>query len=276
MNESKDECTNSALDRVEINDTVREIFDGIFDGPMDEFKKPLKVIKDNHFGLVWRDENERDEKVRSVARAFLYDLTTNLGSKHADAAKHIEGSTCELFLQYAHKKLDESLLGQEPFENSCTEIKQQIKKKTSQIKATLEISHDDQPVQKSNLDLMISETDLLDPIHMRHALLCCKAANECKDSESWENSLKDLEENGETHLLSDLCVSYENEQVPKYVMARCGDVLHVSFKGVQTHNFGSTEKSYRGEICTGMLSITICLVITSTIGYSICLLYKPT
>ena len=257
MNQREGECTNSTLEYVETSETVREIFDDIFDGPMDEFKKPLKVIKDNQFGLLWQEENELEEKVRSVARAFLYDITTNLSSKHAEAAKHIEGSTCDLFLQYAHKKLDDSLLGQEPFENSCKEIKQLIKKKTSQIKATLEVNHDDQPVQKSNLDVMISETDLLDPIHMRHALLCCKAANECKDSESWENSLKDLEENGETHLLSDLCVSYENKHVPKYVMARCGDVLYVSFKGVQTRNFGGTEKSHRGEICTGMFNITI-------------------
>ena len=261
MNESDDEGTNSTLEYVEISDTVREIFDSIFDAPMDKFTKPLKVIKDNQFGLLWREEDEREEKVRFSARAFLYDITTNLSSKHAEAAKHIEGSTCDLFLQYANKKLDDSLLGQEPFKNSCKEIKQLIKKKTSQIKAALE-DHDDQPVQKSNLDVMISETDLLDPIHIRHALLCCKAANEYKDSESWENSLKDLEENGERHLLSDLCVSYESDKVPKYVMARCGNVLYVSFKGVQTHFGGG-----------GMFTITICLVITAAKRYSICLLY---
>ncbi len=40
-------------------------------------------------------------------------------------------------------------------------------------------------------------------------------------------------------------------------MARCGDVLYVSFDGVQSHNFGSTEKSYRGEICAGMFYVTM-------------------
>ena len=106
------------LEYIEMNETVCKIFDGIFDGPMDEFEKPLKVIKEHQFELLWGEENELEEKVRSVARAFLYDITTNLCSKHAEAAKHIQGSTCELFLQYAHKKLDGSLLGQEPFENS--------------------------------------------------------------------------------------------------------------------------------------------------------------
>ena len=257
MNQSEDECTNSTREYLKISETVRVIFVSIFDGPMDEFTKPLKVIKENQFGLLWREENELEEKVRSVARAFLYDISFNLSSKHTEAAKHIEGSTCDLFLQYAHKKLDESLLGQEPFKNSCKEIKQLIKKKTSQIKATLEVNHDDQPVQKSNLDVMISKTDLLDPIHMRHALLCCRAANECEDPESWESSLKDLEEDGEEHLLTSFSVTYENEHVPKYVMARCGDVLYVSFKEVQSYKLGMTEKSFRGEIYKGMFSLII-------------------
>ena len=257
MNESEDEGANSTLEYVEISDPVREIFDDIFDGPMDEFKKPLKVIKDNQFGLLWREDYEREEKVRDSAGAFLYDITTNLSSKHAEAAKHIEGSTCELFLQYANKKLDESLLGQEPFENSCREIKQLVKQKTIQIKPVLETKHDDQPVQQSSLKVMISVTDLLHSIHVRHALLCCRAANECEDPESWENSLKDLEEEGETHFLTSFCVSYENEHVPKYVMARCGDVLYVSFKEVQSYKLGMTEKSFRGEIYKGMFSLII-------------------
>jgi hypothetical protein len=255
MNRSEDEDSHDedpTFDRVEIGTTVREIFNGIFDGPMEQFKKRLLVIRENQYGLVWDDENERHEKVMFHAKTFVKSVTACFPSKHAEAAKHIEGSTCDLFLQYVHEKLDESLLGQDPFEDSCKKIKDLITEKIEQIKGTLEAQQDEQPKQKSDVEIMISQTDLLDPIHIHHALLCCQIANDCKDPEHSNKSLENLEKE---HLLSDLSVSYENEHVPKYVMARCGDVLYVSFKGVQSHNFGSTEKSHRGEICAGMFSL---------------------
>jgi hypothetical protein len=251
MNRSEDEDSHDedpTFDRVEIGTTVREIFNGIFDGPMEQFKKRLLVIRENQYGLVWDDENERHEKVMFHAKTFVKSVTACFPSKHAEAAKHIEGSTCDLFLQYVHEKLDESLLGQDPFEDSCKKIKDLITEKIEQIKGTLEAQQDEQPKQKSDVEIMISQTDLLDPIHIHHALLCCQVAYDCKDPEHSNKSLENLEKE---HLLSDLSVSYENEHVPKYVMARCGDVLYVSFKGVQSHNFGSTEKSHRGEICAG-------------------------
>ncbi len=54
---------------------------------------------------------------------------------------------------------------------------------------------------------MILNTDLLDPIHLHHALLCCQVAYDCKDPECSKDSLESLEKE---HLLSELSVSYEN------------------------------------------------------------------
>ncbi len=68
MSQSEDEDTDPTLDRVEIDDTVRKIFDGIFDGPMGQFKRPLELIKENECGLVWREENERNSKVMLNAK----------------------------------------------------------------------------------------------------------------------------------------------------------------------------------------------------------------
>ena len=252
MNRSEDEDMDTTLDSVGIDPTVREIFGGVFDGPMEQFKERLANIKENKFGDVWRDDTERHDKVMRHAKTFLQALTASFPSKHAEAAKHIEGSTCDLFLQYVHEKLDESLLGQAPFEDSRKDIKESLTSKISRIKDKLEAEQDEQPKQKSDLEVMILETDLLDPIHIHHALLCCQVASDCKDPENSKNFLENLEKE---HLLSELSLSYENEHVPKYVMARCGDVLYVSFNRVQSHNFGSTEKSHRGEICTGRVKV---------------------
>ena len=248
MNRSEDEDADIHLPRVAISATVREIFDGIFNVPMEKFKEPLEFMKENKFGAVWRDDAERHEKVMYYAKTFLKAVTANVSAKYAEAAKHIEGSTCDLFLEYICEKLDNSLLGQSPFQDSCKEVKYSITNKISRIKKTLENNPDKQPTYKSDLEVMISQTDLIDPIHIHHSLLCCQVARDCKDPEQGKNFLEKLEKE---HLMSGLSVSYENEHVPKYVMARCGDVLYVSFEGVQSHNFGSTEKSYRGEVCTG-------------------------
>ena len=249
MTESEDK--DFTQDFVKIDDTVREIFDGIFDGPMLQFKGPLESIKKNEYGLVWRDENERNTKVMFLAKTFVQAITTSFPTKHAEAAKHMEGSTCDLFLRYIYKRLGESLLGQDPFHHSCEKTKKFITDKILRIKSELEPKLDEQPKNRSDLEVMISQTDLLDPIHIRHALMCCQVANDCDDQENSKNFLDSLEKE---HLLSGLSVSHENDKVPKYVMARCGDVLYVSFKGLQTHNLGSMEKSYRGEIYSRMYS----------------------
>ncbi|CAB4042407.1 Hypothetical predicted protein, partial [Paramuricea clavata] len=215
MNRSEDshdeDPTLSTFDRVEIDATVRDIFDGIFDAPMERFKRPLKLIKENECGLVWGEENERHDKVMRHAKTFLQAVTASFPSKHAEAAKHIEGSTCDLFLQYVHEKLDESLLGQDPFEDSCKKIKELITSKIWGIKGTLEAPLDEQPKQKSDLEVMILKTNLLDPIHIHHALLCCQVAYDCENPEYSKNSLEKLDKE---HLLSELSVSYENKNVP--------------------------------------------------------------
>ena len=239
------------LDLGELNETVQKIFDGILDGPMEEFRQPLEFIKENKFGTVWRHDAERHEKVMSHAKTFLQAITTSFLTKHAEAAKHIEGSTCDLFLQYVHDKLDESILGQDPFDDSCKNVHQSITRSILRIKDKLEKKHVEQTEHKSNIEDMIPDTELLIALDIHHALLCCQVANDCENPEHKQISLEKFEK---AHLLSDLYVSYENEQVPKYVMARCENVLYVSFKGVQSHNLGSTERSYRGEILKGRVT----------------------
>ena len=249
MDESESQDPDLTSGNLEINETVRQIFDSAFDAPMEEFDKALKIIKENALGLVWQEENELNDKVMRWAKTFIQAVTTNISCKHVEARKHIEGSTCDEFRRYIYEKLDDSLLGEDPFEYSCNEIKRSISNKISGLKRKLETKDDEQSKNISDLEVMISETELLFPIHFHHALLCCQVANDCENPEFSKHSLDKLEKE---HLLSELSVSYENEHVPKYVMARCGDVLYVSFKAVQSHNFGSTERSYRGEICEGM------------------------
>ena len=251
MDQSESQDPDLTSDNMEINETVRQIFDSTFDAPMEEFDKALKLIKENALGLVWQEENELNDKVMRWAKTFIQAVTTNISCKHVEASKHIEGSTCDKFRRYISQKLDGSLLGQDPFQDSCNEIKRSIDNKISGLKRKLEAKDDDQTKNKSDLDVMISETELLYPIHFHHALLCCQVANDCKDPELSKHFLDKLEKE---HLFSELSVSYENQDVPKYVMARCGDVLYVSFKAVQSHNFGRTETTYRGEICQGMLT----------------------
>ena len=239
----------------DIDATVREIFDGIVDDPIQQLHHPLEFIKENKFGFVWKEESERHEKVMTLAKTFMQTVTGNFRSKHGEAAKHIEGSVCDVFATYVCEKLDESTLGADLFEDSCKETKTLIIKSLMRMKETLETKPEAQPKSESELEVMISNTELFDPIHIHHALLCCQLAYNCKDPENVDVALEELEREAREHVLSEVVVSYENEEVPKYVMARCGDVLYVSFPGKQYHNFGSTEKCYRGEICTGTVHV---------------------
>ena len=253
MEESEEKHVYPAVEpTLKINDTAREMFDDIYDGPMEQFIEPLQIISENKHELVWGDEHERNDKVMRHARTFIKAVINNVSCKHAEAAKHIEGSTCDLFLEYLYEKLDKSLLSEDQFEDCYKEMKDLITSRILRVKDALEVQHDEQPKQKSDLEVMVLQTDLFESIHIHHALLCCQIANDCDDPEQSDNFLENLEKE---HLLSDVSVSYDNEHVPKYVMARCGDVLYVCFKWVQFHNFGGTEKSYRGEICTGVSSI---------------------
>ena len=75
MNQNEDaarEDTDSIHDRVDINATVQKIFDGILDGPMEEFRQPLEFIKENKFRAVWREDTERHEKVMSYTPKPFY------------------------------------------------------------------------------------------------------------------------------------------------------------------------------------------------------------
>lgn len=249
MNESEDEENDFTLGNVIIDETVREIFDNILDEPIEQFQQPLEFIKENKFGAVWRCDSERHDKVMVYAQTFMKSIIASFLPRHPEAAKHTEGSTCELFIKYIYKKLDESLLGHDLFADSSEELKHRITSKILRIKDTLETENDELPKRESELEIMISNTNLLDPIHIHHALLCCQVAYKCENPERSQQCLEELEEE---HLLSELSVSYKNDHVPKYVMARCGDVLYVCFKGMQSHNFGSTDKSFRGEINEGI------------------------
>ncbi|XP_028411558.1 uncharacterized protein LOC114534202 isoform X1 [Dendronephthya gigantea] len=251
MSQSVDEDMNSTLERVEMAAIVRGIFDSIVNEPIKQLQMRLEFIKENRFGDVWRDDTERHEKVMSHARDFMQTISASFPCKHAEAAGHIEKSICDLFLEYVYEVLHNSLLSENLFHDSYNETKELISRKIWKIKESLEAKHDERPDQKSELEMMISKTDLFDPIHIHHALLCCQIAYNCQNPEYIEKCLKNLEKE---HLLSQLSVSYENEHVPKYVMARCGNVLYVSFKGMKSHIISGTNSSYRGDICKDVLS----------------------
>ena len=234
---------------MEIDNAARTIFDAILDEPMKSLKERLEFIKENKFEHVWKDDHDRHGKVMRDVNNFLHAVTESFSSKYAEAAKHIEGSTCDSFHQHLLEKLNESLLSQNPYQDSWEETQDLIGNKISRIKDRLQAQHNEQPKQQSDLEVMISDTKLLDPIHIHHTLLCCQVVRDCADPEYSKDCVANLEKE---HLLTELSVSYENENVPKYVMARCGNVLYVCFQEVQSHNFGGTEKSYRGEICAGI------------------------
>ena len=247
MRQNEDEDMSSTPSPVEIGD-----IDGILDEPMQRLKEGLEFIKENKFGHVWGKNDDRRRKlVMGDVNNFLHTVTDSFFSKYAAADKDIEGSTCDSFGQYLVENLKKSLLSQHPFQDSWEETQDLIGTKISQIKDKLKAQHDEQPRQQSDLDIMILDTKLFDPIHIYHALLCCQVVRDCEDPEYSKEFLANLEKE---HLLTELSVSYENENVPKYVMARCGNVLYVCFQEVQSHNFGGTEKSYRGEICAGMFT----------------------
>ena len=113
------------------------------------------------------------------------------------------------------------------------------------MKKTLVAKNEEEAKPLSDLETMIARTALFDPIHIHHSLLCVHLAYNCKDPEYRMHDLKELDKE---HLLSNVYVSYENEDVPKYVMAECGDVIYVSFKGLSSYTIPRIQNTHRGGI----------------------------
>ena len=229
---------------LDINKAACAIFDDIYNKAIQDFREDLKVINENRRRLIWKDEMEREKKIWSSVASFQKAIKDSLVSSHAEAAKHIEGSTCDLFLAYLNDKFNQ-LLGEDLFRFLLDDIKEQIVRKILRLKNELEEKHTEEPPSESVLEDWIAKTDLFHPIHIHHALLCRQLARDCKNP---ENRTKNLEEIEKKHLLSNVYVSYENKDVPKYVMAECGDVIYVSFNGLSSLTSPGAESTYRGEI----------------------------
>ena len=133
MNESegKDEDFDITQKVIEIYDTVREIFDGIFDG---RWKGPLKAITRNEYWLVWQEKNERNAKVTCYGKIFLQAITKIFHTKHTEAVKHIEDIICFFFFNMFITSLISPFLVKIRFDDSCKETKNLISNTILRIK----------------------------------------------------------------------------------------------------------------------------------------------
>ena len=244
---------NPTDDNLVLGMEVKQIFEStcIFQDAMKGFLGPLEFLKENQYGMVWTDENELHERTMGASKKFVNDVMEKFRSKHSEIAQQIDGSACDVFETFFTEKLGESDYGKDSlFKYSFQETKKEFSRRISKLKEKLEREEQKGPKTTSDIEEMISQTELFDPIHIHHALLCCRVACDCKDPEHPERSLEEL---GEKHLLGELIVSHENDEVPRYVMARCGNVLYVTFRGLPLWKCaGPAEADWRGRISKGM------------------------
>ena len=231
--------------------SVHNIFESVFEDAMSDFKDPLDYLKENKYRFAWKNDRERHEKTMDHGRRFVADVIQGFRSKHGDVAVAVEGSACEAFQKYFTEKMNADAT-ENMLEISLREINSEFNRKITMVKESLEKEKGKQPKPKSGIEEVISKTELLDTIHIHHALICCRIAHECEDPEHLEKSLEKL---NEKHLLSAFSVSYENKNVPKYLMARCGDVLYVTFRGLHFSKIGFSTSDWRGQVCSGKVTV---------------------
>lgn len=240
-----------SLDRTsdETTWTVEQVFESILENHMGDFRDVLQFFKENKYGAVWSNENELHEKTMIHAKKFVCNVTKTFRTKHEEVSSKVEGSACDVFQKYFLEKLKNlrsdsiSIL-----ERSIRDTEVEFSHKLSKMKESLEKEKGKVPKTKSDIEDMISSTELSHPVHLHHSMLCCRVAYDCDDPEHPEKCLEKLDEK---HLLGELIVSYENSNVPRYVMARCGDVLYVAFRGLQLSRCRSAKSDWRGQVCSG-------------------------
>ena len=205
---------------------VSETFQDIYDHSFGPFKECLTFIRENKFGAVWSCERERHQKTMKRASEFVSDLVKGFRDKFDELSKlmGVCASPCDCFRKYICGKLSETC------QNDMLETSFSKTKEYFDLKIT-EIEREFAKLEVADFDKGISNTELDEPLHLHHALLCCRLAYDCKDPENPEQCLISYPK---PHVLSPLVVSYENSKVPRYVMARYGDVLYVAFRGLDS------------------------------------------
>ena len=212
-----------------LNETVAKIFKEIFDDNVQKFiSDPLQDINENKFGNVWSNESEKHVKTMKHTRLFVSAVVKQFHARYGNVSKEIaERSACDEFQKF----IIERLSGVDMHPNSFEETKEEFFRRILEIKEKFERKEEIETASKSDVDEVISKSDLMDPVHINHALLCCRVAYDCKDLENPQECLNTFYDK---HWLSELVVSYQSPTVPRYVMARCGNVLYVAFRGLES------------------------------------------
>ena len=243
--ETGDDSNGDSVDSVTTDMTVPFIFERIFDEYIKPFKERLANIKENKFGDVWSGEREKHDKTMRHARNFISNVVDAFRTQYDSVNKEVDGSACDKFQQYIHKKLNQLKDKYGMLMNSLDEIKKDFDRRISVIKENFEKRETNVTTSKSDIYEAISNTELMDPVHINHALLCCRVAYECKDLEKPERYLNKF---ADKHWLSELVVSHENAAVPRYVMARSGNVLYVAFRGLGSAVCTTVQGSVRPKV----------------------------
>ena len=212
-----------------LNETVAKIFKEIFDDNIQKFiSEPLQDINENKFGNVWSSEPEKHVKTMKHTRLFVSAVVKQFHARYGNVSKEIaERSACDEFQKF----IIERLSGVDMHPNSFEETKEEFFRRILEIKEKFERKEEIETASKSDVDEVISKSDLMDPVHINHALLCCRVAYDCKDLENPQQCLNTFYDK---HWLSELVVSYQSPTVPRYVMARCCNVLYVAFRGFES------------------------------------------
>ena len=211
-----------------LNETVAKIFKEIFDDNVQSLSEPLQDIKENKFGHVWSSETERHVKTMGHTRLFVSAVVKQFHARYGNVSKEIaERSACDEFQKFIRKRLS----GVVDLPRSFEETKEDFCRKMSVIKEKFERKERMETASKSDVDEVILKSKLMDPVHINHALLCCRVAYDCKDLENPQQCLNTFYDK---HWLSELVVSYQSPKVPRYVMARCCNVLYVAFRGFES------------------------------------------
>ena len=232
----RDNDSEDSSESVESTQEVGEsVYAKIFDDNIQPFTEPLEFINENKFGGVWASETERHEKTIKYARQFVSAVVDQFHVHYERVSKEIltSGHTTYVdnFQNYILERLSNNIkeVGGMP-NNSFHEMKKKLCESISKIKVKRKEEKKTAP-KSADIDEVISKSDLMDPVHINHALLCCRVAYDCKDLENPQQCLNTFYDK---HWLSELVVSYQSPTVPRYVMARCGNVLYVAFRGLES------------------------------------------
>ena len=227
------DCEDSSESVESTQEVGESVYAKIFDDNIQPFTEHLNFINENKFGDVWATETERHNKTIKHAKPFVSAVVDQFNVHYERVSKEIlRGHTyVNEFQNYILERLSNNIKEVGGMhKNSLHEIKEKLCQSISKIKFQ-RTEEEKETAPKSDIDEVILKSKLMDPVHINHALLCCRVAYECKDLEKPEQCLNSFPDK---HWLSELVVSYQSLTVPRYVMARCGNVLYVAFRGLES------------------------------------------